>query len=86
MFSWMPNIPTWAGICIAILAVIAIGAIIGFVNGFFVAKFKLHPFIVTLATQLITYGLILVFFMLNDNNGQPLSGCPTVIRASSRAR
>ena len=73
MFSWMPNI-TWAGICIAILAVIAIGAIIGFVNGFFVAKFKLHPFIVTLATQLITYGLILVFFMLNDNNGQPLSG------------
>ena len=68
MFSWMPNIPTWAGICIAILA------IIGFVNGFFVAKFKLHPFIVTLATQLITYGLILVFFMLNDNNGQPLSG------------
>ena len=74
MFSWMPNIPTWAGTCIAILAVIAIGAIIGFVNGFFVAKFKLHPFIVTLATQLITYGLILVFFMLNDNNGQPLSG------------
>lgn len=74
MFGWMPNIPTWAGICIAILAVIAIGAIIGFVNGFFVAKFKLHPFIVTLATQLITYGLILVFFMLNDNNGQPLSG------------
>ena len=74
MFSWMPNIHTWAGICIAILAVIAIGAIIGFVNGFFVAKFKLHPFIVTLATQLITYGLILVFFMLNDNNGQPLSG------------
>ena len=74
MFSWMPNIPTWAGTCIAIHAVIAIGAIIGFVNGFFVAKFKLHPFIVTLATQLITYGLILVFFMLNDNNGQPLSG------------
>ena len=74
LFSWMPNIPTWAGICIAILAVIAIGAIIGFVNGFFVAKFKLHPFIVTLATQLITYGLILVFFMLNDNNGQLLSG------------
>ena len=74
MFSWMPNIPTWAGICIAILAVIAIGAIIGFVNGFFVAKFKLHPFIVTLATQLITYGLILIFFMLNENNGQPVSG------------
>ena len=32
------------------------------------------PFIVTLATQLITYGLILIFFMLNGNNGQPVSG------------
>ena len=28
----------------------------------------------TLATQLITYGLILIFFMLNGNNGQPVSG------------
>ncbi len=56
------------------LAVVVIGAIIGLVNGFFVAKFSLHPFIVTLATQLITYGLILIFFMLNGNNGQPVSG------------
>ena len=56
------------------LAVVLIGAIIGLVNGFFVAKFSLHPFIVTLATQLITYGLILIFFMLNGNNGQPVSG------------
>lgn len=63
-----------ASIFITILAVIAIGAVIGLINGFFVAKFKLHPFIVTLATQLGTYGLILLFFMSNGNNGQPLSG------------
>lgn len=74
MFSWMPNIPTWAGICIAILAVIAIGAIIGFVNGFFVAKFKLHPFIVTLSTQLIVFGSVLMYLMIGTNNGQTLSG------------
>ena len=43
-------------------------------NGFFVAKYNLHPFIVTLATQLITYGILLVFLMTNGNNGQPLSG------------
>lgn len=54
------------------LAVVLIGAIIGLVNGFFVAKFSLHPFIVTLATQLITYGLILIFFMLN---GQQRPAC-----------
>ena len=40
----------------------------------FVAKFSLHPFIVTLATQLIVYGLLLIFLTINGNNGQPLSG------------
>ena len=42
-----------------IIIAMAIGALIGCFNGFFVAKFKLHPFIVTLSTQLITYGLYL---------------------------
>ena len=72
-FSSLPEI-TGGWILLTILCVVLIGAIIGMVNGFFVAKFSLHPFIVTLATQLITYGLILIFFMLNENNGQPVSG------------
>ena len=59
---------------VTLLSVVAIGAVIGLVNGFFVAKFSLHPFIVTLSTQLITYGIILWFFALNGNNGQPISG------------
>ena len=59
---------------VVIVLAMLIGAAIGCFNGFFVAKFSLHPFIVTLATQLITYGLILIFFMLNGNNGQPVSG------------
>ncbi len=42
-----------------ILLVMAIGACVGVVNGFCMGKFKLHPFIVTLATQLITYGVYL---------------------------
>lgn len=69
-----PDIPVGLGMLLALLAVIVVGGIIGLVNGFFVAKFKLHPFIVTLATQLITYGLILMLFMTGKNNGQPLSG------------
>ena len=36
-------------ICLVILIAMVIGAAIGAFNGFFVAKFKLHPFIVTLA-------------------------------------
>ena len=70
MFTDLPVMPIW----VVILIVIAVGAVVGWVNGFFVAKFSLHPFIVTLATQLIVYGLLLMYVMLNGNNGQPLSG------------
>ena len=44
------------GSCL-LIAVSQSVALIGFVNGFFAAKFKLHPFIVTLATQLIVFGV-----------------------------
>ena len=46
-------------VLLAILAVMAAGAVVGAVNGFCMGKFKLHPFIVTLATQLMVYGLYL---------------------------
>lgn len=61
-------------IIVPLLAAMAACACVGFVNGFSVAKFKLHPFIVTLATQLITYGVILIYLKLGTNNGQTLSG------------
>ena len=59
---------------VVLLIVIAVGALVGLVNGFFVAKFKLHPFIVTLSTQLILYGIVLMYLMIGGNNGQTLSG------------
>ncbi|WP_312104157.1 beta-methylgalactoside transporter [Lachnoclostridium sp.] len=68
-----PNLPVLP-IPLVILIVMIVGGLVGWVNGFFVAKFKLHPFIVTLATQLIVYGLLLMYIMINGNNGQPLSG------------
>ena len=73
MFANLPEV-TLGWIIVALLAVLLIGAVVGFVNGFFVAKFSLHPFIVTLSTQLMTYGVVLLFFNLNGNNGQPISG------------
>lgn len=73
MFQNLPEV-TIGWMLLVLLAVVAVGALIGMVNGFFVAKFSLHPFIVTLSTQLITYGIILWFFGLNGNNGQPISG------------
>ena len=59
---------------VVLLCVLVACAMVGFVNGFFMAKFKLHPFIVTLSTQLIVYGTILLYLKMGDNNGQTLSG------------
>ena len=70
LFPNLETVPVWA----AFLAAIAVGAAVGFVNGFFVAKFKLHPFIVTLSTQLIAFVAVLMFLMVGNNNGQTLSG------------
>lgn len=69
------HLPETSGgwIILTMLIVMLVGAVVGLVNGFFVAKFSLHPFIVTLATQLITYGLILMFFQINGNGGGPIS-------------
>jgi methyl-galactoside transport system permease protein len=68
-----PNLGVMPLILVFII-VLAVGAVVGFVNGFFVAKFKLHPFIVTLSTQLIVFGTVLMYLMIGTNNGQTLSG------------
>jgi methyl-galactoside transport system permease protein len=73
MFPALQPLP----LVVVFLAVIAIGAVVGFVNGFCTAKFNLHPFIVTLATQLITYGALLMYLMQGTNNGQSISGLDT---------
>ncbi|MBO5879686.1 MAG: beta-methylgalactoside transporter [Clostridia bacterium] len=70
MFPALNVFPIWA----VLLIVIAVGALIGAVNGFFVARFKLHPFIVTLSTQLIIFGITLLYLQIGNNGGQTLSG------------
>ena len=59
---------------VALLIAVAIGGIIGLINGFCTARFHLHPFIVTLSTQLIAYGGLLIYLNLGNNNGQSISG------------
>ena len=70
MFPALDVFPIWG----VLIIVMAAGALIGLVNGFFVAKFKLHPFIVTLSTQLIIFGLVLLYLQIGNNGGQTLSG------------
>jgi methyl-galactoside transport system permease protein len=58
---------------VVIITVMLVGAIIGAFNGFFVAKFKLHPFIVTLGTQLIVYTALLLYVQMGNNKGMAIS-------------
>lgn len=74
VYKVFPSMTNAAPLPLVLLLVIGVGALVGFVNGFSVAKFKLHPFIVTLSTQLIVYGIILMYLMRGVNNGQTLSG------------
>ncbi|MDW7660947.1 MAG: ribose ABC transporter permease [Bacillota bacterium] len=53
---------------IAIVAALAVGGGIGFFNGIVIAKGKLQPFIVTLATMTVFRGITLVF-----TDGKPIS-------------
>ncbi|MFV0414010.1 MAG: galactose/methyl galactoside ABC transporter permease MglC [Oscillospiraceae bacterium] len=69
MWPGLPTFPIWLVIPISML----IGALIGSFNGFVVAKFKLHPFIVTLGTQLIVYTLLLLYVQMGNNKGLAIS-------------
>ncbi len=60
-------------IFVVIPVVMIIGALFGAFNGFFVAKFKLHPFIVTLGTQLIVYTCLLLYVQQGNNKGMAIS-------------
>ena len=54
-------------VCASIVA-LAIGAVVGFLNGFIISKGKLQPFIATLATMTVFRGLTLVF-----TDGKPIT-------------
>ena len=56
---------------VVIPATLAVGAFWGFVNGFFVTKFNLAPFILTLGTSFVIRGIILFL-----TNGVNVAGVP----------
>lgn len=61
-------------IIICILISLAIGAIIGYINGFIVTKMKIQPFIATLGMTGILRGAALII-----TNGLPVSSLPEII-------
>ena len=70
---FFPNMPQLA-VIIPIVLAIAACAIFGVLNGFLVAKYDMHPFIATLASQVIVYGVTSLYFDLPPNKSQPIGG------------
>ncbi|MBQ7560404.1 MAG: galactose/methyl galactoside ABC transporter permease MglC [Synergistaceae bacterium] len=69
-FPDLPQVQLWMPIVIAIVACMIFGAL----NGFLVAKYDMHPFIATLAVQVIIYGACSLYFDMPPNNSQPIGG------------
>ncbi len=63
VFAWMPEVNLW----VALLIVMAIGLIVGLLNGLIIAYLKVPPFIATLGVQTIVYGTNLIY-----TNAQPI--------------
>jgi ribose transport system permease protein len=60
---------------IALLIGLATGAVIGFLNGFIIAKIGINPFVTTLAMMSIVRGMLLVI-----THGRNISGLPESFR------
>lgn len=65
LFPALPQMNMW----LVLLIVIAVGALIGLLNGVIISRLKVPPFITTLGTQTIVYGACLVL-----TNAQPIGG------------
>ena len=69
MYPDLPALP----LIIPFIGAIIIGGIFGALNGFGVAKLKLHAFIITLGTQLIAYGLSCLYIDRPPLGAQPIA-------------
>ena len=71
----MPDIP----IIVPFLAAVLVCGVFGLANGIIIAKFSIPPFIVTLGTQVIAWGVNLLYFDLPPNSSQPIGGVKSSI-------
>jgi len=63
--------PEWLALPVSLLAALAVGAVIGVLNGFLVVKLRLEAFIVTLASYIWVRGLVVA--MSGGRSAQDLS-------------
>ncbi len=62
-------LPLWVPLVLSIIVCVAFSLI----NGFGVAKLHMHAFIISLGTQLITYGILCLYIDSQEGGAQPLA-------------
>jgi methyl-galactoside transport system permease protein len=72
-YRMYPNLPQLP-IILPILIAAAAAGIIGLINGLVISKLKVTPFITTLGTQIIVYGLTSTYFDRPPYGAQPIGG------------
>ncbi|HYF77833.1 MAG TPA: galactose/methyl galactoside ABC transporter permease MglC [Symbiobacteriaceae bacterium] len=70
MYPGLPELPIFVPILIAV----GVGALFGAINGAAVAVFKVPPFITTLGSSVILYGLTSIYFDRPPYGAQPIGG------------
>jgi len=69
-FPGMKELPIWLPIIITITICMIIGAL----NGLIISKFKVPPFITTLGTMGIVFGINSKYYDVKPNHSQPIAG------------
>ncbi len=66
----LPHLPVLLPILLAVMACM----LFGILNGIIVAKLHVPPFITTLGTMVMVYGINSIYFDMAPNNSQPIGG------------
>lgn len=69
MYPDLPQLP----LIVPLIIVLVVGGLFGLINGFGVAVLKVHAFIITLGTQLIAYGIALIYQENQAGGAQPIA-------------
>jgi methyl-galactoside transport system permease protein len=69
-YPHLPQLP----LVVPILAAILACTIFGIINGFVIARFGVAPFIATLGSMLVVYGVNSKYFNMHPNDSQPIGG------------
>ena len=74
MYESLPPILANQWIVVAILVACLICGALGYLNGWVIAKLKVPPFIMTLGSMIVIFGLSLMYIDREPNGAQPVGG------------